>query len=274
MAFAVSLPNLFVDMNAVFHGIPEVALGDIIGGNLVDLTLALGVAVFFTKKGFSADNKMVQKSAVFTAAIAVLPLLLIWDGKLERMDGVILISAFLFYTWWLFSEQSHFKKVYTNAKHSQIANFRGFVFSIIKVAILLILLLAASQAVIQSAQFFSTKLGISLSLVGILIVGLGNAFPEIYFSIISARKEENYLVLGDLMGSVIVCATLVLGLIGLIYPFQIHDLNLFLAARTFLIIAAAFSLLFIITNKRVSKKEGLFLLFIYIAFLLVEVFLK
>lgn len=274
IAFATSLPNLFVDLNAVFHNIPEVALGDIIGGNLADLTIVLGIAVFFTRKGFSADSVMVQRSAIFTTAIAVLPLFLIWDGSLDRMDGIILIAAFLFYAWWLFGEKGHFKKVYRSSERENIVgDFKGFLFHLGKVIVLLALLLLVSQAVISSAQFFSAKLAIPLGLVGILIVGLGNCFPEIYFAVVFARREENWLVLGELMGSVIVCATLVLGLVAVMSPFTIQDLSLFLAARIFLIIAAAFSLLFIFTSKKLTKKEGLFLLFIYISFLLVEIFI-
>ncbi len=272
MALAASLPNLFVDLNASLQHKPEIAFGDIIGGNLVDLTIVLAIAAFFSKKGLSAKSDMVQKSAIFTAGIAVLPLLLMWDGKLDRMDGIILIFAFFLYSWWLFSEKSRFHKIYR--QNDSAITFKSFVGNILEILLLLLLLLGASQAVVWSAQFFADKLNVSLSLVGILIVALGNSFPETYFSIISARKNENWMVLGDLMGSVINCSTLVLGLIALIAPFEIKDLSLFIAARTFLIIAAAFSLLFIITGKKISKKEALFLLFIYISFLLVEVFIK
>ena len=94
MSFAVSLPNLFVDVNAALQNKAELAFGDIIGGNLVDLTLVLAIAVFFSKKGLSAESGMVQKSAIFTALIAVLPLVLILDGNLTRIDGTILILAF------------------------------------------------------------------------------------------------------------------------------------------------------------------------------------
>ena len=91
---------------------------------------------------------------------------------------------------------------------------------------------------------------------------------------VSARKNENWLVLGDMMGSVIVCTTLVLGLIGLILPFEIHDFSPFITARIFLIIAAIFSLILIRSGRRITKKEGLFLLFLYISFLMFEVFIK
>ena len=276
MALAASLPNLFVDLNAVLQHKPELAFGDIIGGNLVDLTLVLGIAVFFSRKGISTESTMVQRSAVFTAAIAVLPLFLIFDGKVDRLDGIILLFAFSFYTWWLFAEKQRFKKVYHHTKENKnpVGDFKVFLYYLVKIGILLILLLAASQSVVWAAQFFSDRLNISLGLVGILIVGLGNCFPEIYFSIISAKKEENWMVLGDLMGSVIICATLVLGIIALIAPFEIRDFSLFLSARTFLIIAAAFSLLFIWTGKKITKREGFFLLLIYIVFLLVEVFIQ
>ncbi len=274
MAFAASLPNLFVDFNAALQHKPELAFGDIIGGNLLDLTLVLAIAVFFSKKGLEAKSDMVQTSAMFTSIIAVLPLMLIWDGKLSRIDGIILILAFCLYAWWLFSKKERFKKHYAANSQNYVKDFKGFLANIVKVIVLLALLLAASEAVIQSAQFFSESLGISLALVGILIVGLGNVFPEMYFSIISARQDENWMVLGDLMGSVIICATLVLGIVALVLPFEIKDFSPFLTARIFLILAVLFSLLFIKTGKKITKKEGLFLLFMYVIFLLVEILLK
>lgn len=274
MSFAVSLPNLFVDINAALQNKPELAFGDIVGGNLVDLTLVLAIAVFFSGKGISAESEMVQKSAVFTAFIAVLPLLLIWNGRLDRADGIILISAFAVYSWWLFSKKERFRKIYRGKNNSRpITEFKNFLANGVKIVLFIVLLLLASYAVIGSAQYFSDKLGISLGLAGILIVGLGNAFPEAYFSAVSARKDENWLVLGNLMGSIIVCATLVLGIIALIAPFEIKDISPFFAARAFLIIAAVLSLIFIRSGRKITKKEGLVLLFIYIFFLMTEIFI-
>lgn len=273
MAIATSLPNLFVDFNAALQNKPEIAFGDIIGGNLIDLTLVLALAVFFSKKGIPAQSEMVQKSALFTSAITVLPLLLVWDKNMNRADGVILIFAFIIYSWWLFSKRDRFQKVYHGKSMGIARDFKSFLKSLVKIIIIVMLLIVASQIVVGSAQFFSDNLGISLSLIGILIVGLGNSFPEAYFSIISAKKESNWMILGDLMGSVIICSTLILGLIALIFPFEIKDLSPFLTARAFLMIAAVVSLIFIMTGKKITKKEGLYLLFIYIIFLLVEIFI-
>ncbi len=272
MAFAASLPNLFVDLGAVLRGMPEVALGDILGGNLVDLTVVSAIAVLFAPKEIKTDSKMVQGTAVFTSIIALLPLPLILDGSLDRIDGVILIFAFIIYSFWLFSKEDRFKKVYSTSKKKPIANFKNFTFNIFKIIFLLALLLLTSQWIVNSAKYFSQNLGISLSLVGILIVGIGNCFPEIYFSIITARKGQGWLVLGDLMGAIIVPATLVLGLIALIRPFVINDFSPFVIARVFLIFSAIFFLVVIRRGKSFTKKEGLFLLSIYILFLLTEIF--
>lgn len=272
MAFATSLPNLFVDFNAVFQGKPEIAFGDIVGGNLVDLTLSLALATFFSRKGIEAESKMVQTSALFTSIIAILPIILILDRNLNRGDGIILMLAFLLYSWWLFSKHERFKKIY-KTREDHVMDFKGFLKSLAKIIIIVILLLIASQIVIKSAEFFSLTLGVSLSLIGILLIGLGNSFPEIYFAIVSARQDKNWLVLGDLMGSVIVCTTLVLGLIALILPFQIPDITPFLTARLFLIVASLLSLIFIVSGRKITKKEGVILLFLYIFFLLFEVFM-
>lgn len=275
MAFAISIPDLFTTLSAAGQHQPELALGDILGGNLVDLTIVLALSVFFSKKSLGAKSNMVQTSAIFTTIIAVLPLLLILDSDLSRFDGVILIISFILYSVWIFSKREHFQDVYNSHKSTGIvSNFKNFLKNLFKIIILLILLVVAAQAVVWSAQYFALQLGVSLYLVAILLVGLGNAIPDTYFSVISARREKNWLVLGNLMGSVIVCATLVLGVLALVSPFHINDFSPFLNARIFLIIAALLSLLFIRTGKEITRREAMMLLFVYITFLMVEVFLK
>ncbi|MEK7061795.1 MAG: sodium:calcium antiporter [Patescibacteria group bacterium] len=272
MAVAGSLPNLFVGVGAALRGFPELAFGDILGGNLVDLTLVMALAIFMGKGFITAESKMIQQSALFTAVIAVMPLFLILDGKLGRIDGVILICAFFVYAFWIFSKGDRFKKIYNGNQQQPIKGFSKFFKDLIKIIIFIGILLLASQIIINSAQYFSNKLGISLALVGLLIIGLGNCFPEAYFSIISARRGKSYMILGDLMGSVISCATLVLGIVAIIVPFQINDFSPFLIARIFFIIALAVFLVAIRTGKKITKKEAIVLLFIYIIFLLLEIF--
>jgi cation:H+ antiporter len=173
---------------------------------------------------------------------------------------MILIVTFFLYAWWLFSKDDRFKKVYSDKRVKNIYKKSAFAWDIIKVVVIIAVLLFASYAVIYTAQYFAKSLNVSLALVGILIVALGNCFPETYFAIISARKEENWMVLGDMMASVIVCGTLVLGIVALVAPFQIKD--------------CIFYFIFMRTGKVITKKEGLILLLVYIVFLLTEVFFK
>ncbi|MEI7424840.1 MAG: sodium:calcium antiporter [Candidatus Staskawiczbacteria bacterium] len=277
MAFATSLPNFFIGVSSALRGMPELSFGDVMGGNLVDLTLAIALAGLLCRKALIAKSDMVQNSAIFTAVIAILPLLLVFDGTVSRIDGVILLLAFTVYTFWIFSKQERFTKVYeveTAKKKTPIFSFQKFLKDIFKFLGLIALLLLTSQIVIGNALYFSESLGISISMVGILIVGLGNCFPEIYFSIISSRKGENWMVLGNLMGSVIVCSTLVLGTVAIICPIRIFDFSPFLTARIFLICAVLVFLFAMRTGKKIDKKESLLLLSIYILFLITEIFIK
>ena len=273
IAIAASLSNLFVGITSALHGIPELSFGDIVGGNIIDLTIAVALAAFFAR-GLPAESKMVQTSAVFTMIIAFLPLLLILDGRLGRVDGVLLILVFFFYIYWLFSKKERFSKTYDGEEIPIFKGFKGFVKDLVKLILGLGLILLSAQGIVRSAIYFSEAMDLPLALVGILIVGLGNAIPETYFAVMAARKAKNWMILGDLMGSVIVASTMVLGIVALIAPIEIADFSPFALARFFLIIAAIFFLFFVRTDKKITPKEAIFLLGIYITFVLVEIFSK
>jgi len=274
MAFAASLPNFFVGITSALKGIPELSFGDIAGNNLVALTLAVGLAALFAKKGIPAESRAIQTTSVFTLAAAILPLILIWDGELSRPDGGILILFFLFYLFWLFSKKERFSKIYNEGESLITKDFKNFVRDIIKVFFGIVFLIIAAQGIVASAQFFAQAFNFPLVMVGVLITGLGSALPEIYFAVISARKDEGWMILGNLMGAVIVPATLVLGIITLICPIKIVDFSPFVIARIFLIISTLFFFFFIKTDRHLTKKEAFILMGIYIIFILVEILTK
>jgi len=271
VAIATSIPNLFVGITAALHKIPQLSLGDIVGGNLFDLTMAVALAALFAK-GLPAESKMVQTSAVFTMIAAVLPLLLLLDGTLGRGDAMALILLFFFYIFWLFSKKERFTKIYDGGKTSIVKEFRVFIKDLGRLILGLLFLLIAAEGVVYSASFFSEALNLPLGLIGILIVGVGSAIPETYFAIIAARKFQTWMILGNIMGSVVIIATLVLGIVALICPIEVEDFSPFAIARLFLIIAAMFFLFFVRTERKITTKEALFLFGLYIIFFLIEVF--
>lgn len=275
MAFAASIPNFFVGITSASLGIPQLSFGDVVGNNLVALTLAVALAILFAKgREIPAESRTIQATSIFTIVAAVLPLLLILDGNLSRIDGTLLIALFIFYIFWLFSKQERFTKIYDEQKISIVKEFKIFIKDLGKIILGIILLLLAAQGIIASAQFFAQSFTISIILIGVLITGLGNALPEVYFTIASARRGETWMILGSLMGSVIILATLVLGIVALIHPIVITDFSPLVIAKFFLIISALFFFFFVRTNRKITKKEALFLLGIYLTFVLVEIFTK
>ena len=270
MAIAGTIPNLFVGISSALHKIPQLSFGDVVGGNVVDLTIAVAIATFIAKGGLPAVSRTVQTTSAFTIAVAILPILLIFDGTLGRGDGIILIFAFFFYIAWLFSKKERFTKIYDKDKRPVVKKFRAFLKDLGKVGLGIIGLLLAAEGIVRSATFFAQGLGVPVALIGILIVGLGNAIPEINFAIASARQNQNWMILGNLMGSVITPATLVLGIVALICPIEIVDFSPFAIARIFLIFSALFFFFFVRSDRQITKREAFFLLTLYIAFVLTE----
>ncbi len=278
MAIAGSFPNLLIGVNSALHKIPQLSFGDVLGGNIVDLTLAVAASVLLSRSALPAESRMVQSSAFFTAFIAILPLILILDGRLGRIDGLILIIFFFLYMFWLFSKSDRFKKVYEENRKDKdeekiILRFKHFLGNLIIVLLSLLLLILSSEGIIISTQSIGQELNLEISIIGLMILGLGNALPETYFAVASARKGQNWMILGDLMGSVIVCATLILGLVSFIQPIQVTNFSSLIIAFIFLTISALFFLIVIRTGRQITKREALFLLLIYFVFLITEVIL-
>lgn len=273
MSIAASIPNLFIGISSVIHGIPQLSFGDIVGGNLVDLTIVVALAAFVAG-GITSQSRLIQTSALFTAVIAILPVLLIIDGRLGRGDGILLILIFVFYAFWLFSKQERFTKVYDGSETPPIKEFKVFLKDVGKIILGVALMLVAAEGMVRSTHFFAGALNLPITLIGILIVGLGNALPEAYFAIVSARKGQTWMILGDLMGAVITSATLVLGIVAILSPIVIPDFSPFAVARFFLIISAIFFYFIVRTDHKISKKEAFFLLTVYVTFVLVEIFIK
>jgi cation:H+ antiporter len=274
IAFGTSIPNLFVGVVSALHKIPQLSFGDIIGGNVIDLTLVIALATLITG-GISTDSRTVRSSSIFTIFIAVLPLVLALDKSISRTDGVLLIMAFFLYIWWLFSKDERFSRTYDGKVKNK--SFKSLKFFFKDVGILLAglaLLLLSAEVIVRSASYFSVNLGASIVSIGLLIVALGNCLPEMYFSIASARAGQTWMILGNLMGSVIICATLVLGIVALIYPISIPDFSPFVAARFFMVVSALFFLIFLRTDRKITRKEGIFLLLLYVSFVMTEILIR
>jgi cation:H+ antiporter len=271
-AFSVSLPNFFVGIISAFNKVPELSFGDVVGGNVVELTLIVALGALVSKAGLSARSRTAQGTSIFTIFMAILPLILASDGSLSRVDGFLLFLGFLGYVFWLFQKKERFEKIYNGILEPKGLKF--FFKNLIIFLVSTILLLSSAQGIVKSALFFSNYFKLSLSLVGILIVSLGNSIPDVIFVSQAARKSEDWLILGDLMGGVIITATLVLGIVSLISPIKITNFPAIMIGRVFLIISVLFFFFFIRTDRKITKKEAIILLGIYLTFVVVEMLSK
>lgn len=272
VAVAGSLPNLFVGISSALQKIPELSFGDVAGNNLIVLTVAVALATLFSKHGLPSGSRAIQTTSLFTMASAILPLVLVLDKELSRTDGVILIAFFIVYIVWLFSKKERFSKTYECKEETVNRNLGSFLKDLGKIAISLVLMGFSARGIVESAYFFADNFHLSLILIGIFVTGVGSTLPETYFAVASAKKGENWLILGDLMGAVIIPATLVLGIVALISPFKVSDFSYLVIARVALVISALFFFFFVRTDKHVNKSEAFILLLIYLAFVVAEIF--
>lgn len=274
MAIGASLPNLFIGFSSIAHGIPELSFGDILGNSVADLTLVAAIAALFMGK-FSTKGKTVQTSSLITAAIALLPLLLIADGVLSRGDGMVLILLFIAYASWMISRRHAHGQIFEKTAQGPPAReFKKFLKGFAMILGGGTILFFSAEGIVRAAEFFAAELHLPVMLLGILGLGLGSALPELYFAVAAAKAGKYWVVLGEITGSIIILNTLVLGIVAILQPITLGDPAHFTAARVFMIIAALFFLMFVRSGKMVTKKEALWLISLYLLFFLAELYTK
>ena len=268
MAIGGSIPNLVVGISSALHGIPELSLGDVVGNSVIDLTLVVALAVL-VGGNLTAQGKLIQQTALLTIFAAVAPLILLLDQTLSRMDGIILILLFFAYSAWMITHRTEHVQTYTheNGKYTALKTFGLTILG-------LIFLILAAEGLVGSVSFFAETFGLPIAVVGILGISLVNSLPELYFAVTAAKRGKSRIVLGELMGSVIILTSLVLGVVAFLAPITIDNFSPFALARFFLVIVAFFFLLFMRTGRSISKKEAIFLVSLYLAFVVGEIFFQ
>ncbi len=271
MSVAVSVPELFIGITAAAEGIPELSFGNIVGANIIHFTLALALATIVLGE-LKFESVQIRTSVNFTFLFALLPFLLMIDGDLSRADGVILMSSFFIYVLWVFSKRERFSQQYQplalngHQLLSPLEKFRQFMKDVGLFVAGISVLIAASQGIVNSAAFFADIFNIPLVVVGVFIVGLGTALPETYFAVASARRGNAWMVVGNLLGSTVLTASFVLGLVAFIHPIVIVDFSPYVVARAFLVMSAVALLLFSRTEHKITSREAFAMLTLYILF--------
>jgi cation:H+ antiporter len=265
VAVSTSLPELFVGVTSAFSGTNELALGNVIGANIINLTLIIGIVALISKN-IRIRSKVIRKDFIYMVAIIMVPLLLMWDKVLQWYDGLILIAVFVLYLWQMIKQEHRFSKVFDFVQKKEMG--RHITIGMIS---LVVLMVSANFVVI-----FATKLSVDMNmppiLIGLILLSLGTSLPELILNSRAALEKHQELAIGDTLGSVITNSTLVLGVSALIHPIQ-TDVFFFFTSALFLLIIAFVFITFGESDRGISWKEGLSLLLLYVFFIIVQTYI-
>lgn len=261
VAVISTLPETMVAINSALGGAPSLGLGTLYGSNVADLTLVFALTIFLSGRGLKIENKLIENRWFHVGAIAV-PLILGLNGFYSRLEGIILIvTGIAFYLYILQRNRNIIKIVREPFSYKNL-----FLFLIS----LGVLLLGADLAVKYSVAL-AGYLNINPVFIGMFIIGLGTTLPELSFAVKAAKNDHDDLALGDVLGTVVADATIVVGLIAVIKPFAFSP-QLIYVTGLFMFISIVLLFHFMKSDKTLSKKEALFLILFYTSFVMAELF--
>lgn len=270
VAFASSLPELAVNLQAVANGRQSLALGNAVGSNVANVGLTLGAAALAAPivVRWRALNPLWLALVLGTVALIVLGL----DGSISRVEGMGLIAAFVAVVAFKIGRAHDESPELREEIESYAATSADLKRNLLRFAIAAALLYFGSRLVVRSAQPLGEALGLAPLLMGLLPVAIGTALPEVAAGIAAARRGQGDLVVGHVVGSSLFNLLLVIGLIAVIHPLPMPGSFV----RLELPAALAFALMLypmLRGDLHVSRREGGLLIAAFAAWIAYELLL-
>ena len=259
------LPEAIIASVSAWQGVPSLALGTLLGSNVADLTIVLAAAAIFSPRTLRANRSLLDKDHLFLGFLLV-PLVLGFTGHFSRLDGILLIMSGLFFSYIIYRSATP-----TGRLHA--LNGLPLIKSIAILGASLLLVGAAAYYTVAYAVRIAGDAGINSALIGLLVVSLGTTLPELLFCIRAVRKGHSTLALGDILGTVVTDATLVLGIVAVIQPFSFNP-RLVILTGFFMLFAGILALSFLRSDRTLNKTEAAILLSLYAIFVAVEFILR
>ena len=270
ISIATSFPELFVGISSALTGQTALALGNILGANLIDLTLIMGILILLGKE-IKTKNTQLRESPYLLAGIVALPLVLFFFGNmLSRTDGLLLLFVFFAYSYHLIKNSKKYAKVHKIDK-KKLEGINIISTTLIFVLSLAVLMVSA-YFVIKYASLISIDLQLPQIFVGLFLISLSTTLPELAFGVRAVLSGHKSMSIGNQLGTIIVNSTLILGIIALINPIT-ADIFLFFTAGIFLLFSAFLFVYFVTSKEKLSSTEGITLILIYVLFVIVQFYL-
>lgn len=258
LGIMTSTPEMAIGINSTLMNVPDMSFGNLVGGTIVLLALILGISLILNRKIKTEEN-----SWPFLATLIVLfmPLILAFKGRLNEIDGIIMIISYILIVYFLYKKNKSI-----NWPKIEIVNSKEIIKHIFWILIGIVLLTIISDLIVKTTMFVLRNHNISPFIIGLLFYSIGTNLPELIIAIRSFKRKVEELSFSNLIGSAI-SNVLMLGFLSFIKPI---DINID-AAYFFLIIfnISLFILIYIFyrTDQLLSRREGFVLLMMYLVFI-------
>ncbi|KKP64122.1 MAG: Na+/Ca+ antiporter, CaCA family [Candidatus Moranbacteria bacterium GW2011_GWF2_34_56] len=269
VAFGTSAPELVVNILASLKGNTDIAIGNILGSNIVNILLILGIsAIIYPLK---TKENTVWKEIPLSLLAAILLGVMVNDYRIDgtefsgltRIDGIVLISFFVIFLYYTFG----ISKIKENFDDEmEIADY-GYLKSGLFILLGILGLVLGGKWIVDGATQIAQLLGVSQSLIGLTVVAIGTSLPELATSAVAAYKKHTDIAIGNVVGSNIFNVFWILGVSSMINPLPFSQTFNFDIVVMILVSAILFFIMFIGKKHTVTKWEGFMMVSLYVFYL-------
>ena len=273
VGMGTSMPELVVSVISGIEGHPEIAIGNVVGSNIFNVFLILGITALmmpirYTRENIKRDIPLNIAVSVLVMTLCALSILVRGEYGLGRIEGIALLACFVFYLWSsIRSEQKIEEPEPDNTANVNIGRYQSMIVCILSIIFGLGGLITGGDIFIDSATSIAREWGVSEAIIGLTIVAGGTSLPELVSSIIAISKRKGQMALGNIIGSNIFNLLFILGVSSIIHPLAMGDITFFdwsvmlLSAVVLMIAAATFK------RHQLDRADAFILLLIYAAYI-------
>ncbi|MDT8338256.1 MAG: calcium/sodium antiporter [Sulfurimonas sp.] len=262
IAFGTSLPEMAASMMAAYSGKSEMAVANVVGSVIFNITLVLGV-VFFISKKMVPNRDLFSLDSAWIVIPVVLFFIMIQDGEISRVDGVLYLLLMLSYLIFLFGSSK--ETLESDIDEELVREKFNWGLTIALLLVGFVLTIGGANFVVESGTNIARSFGISEWIIGLFLIALGTSLPELVVSIVAIKKGNAEMSIGNIIGSNVANFSMVLGSASLVSPLMVDlvatKFDLFIMA------AASIALVFILANKLYNRAGAIFLLIILVLFI-------
>ncbi len=262
VGFGTSAPEMLVSALAVVSGDPEVAVGNVVGSNIANLSLLLGVGALLVP--LVVDSRTVKREAPLVVVAMVAFAVAVQGGGIGRLEGAGLVAAMLV-ALFLVTRRSGGDPLGPDVEELADASSHRFSTEVVRTALGIAGTIGAAQLLLWGALDIADRADLSEGFVGATMVAIGTSLPELVTVIQSARRRETDLIVGNLLGSNLFNGLAVGGLVGLLGADRIDAPELTTVAALAAVVVAGLAMAAMITGHTVSRREGAALIVGYVA---------